>query len=101
MKRAENLRLIYESGIVEYLSENFPAATIILFGSYSFGEDTEYSDIDIAVIESKEKEVDLTKFDTLLERTIFLHFFGSLKDVDKNLKENIINGIVLKGGIGL
>ena len=49
-KRVENIKLLYESGIVAYLSENFPGTTIILFGSYSFGEDTINSDIDVAII---------------------------------------------------
>ena len=33
-KRTENLRQIYESGLSEYLENEFPGATIILFGSY-------------------------------------------------------------------
>ena len=35
-KRILNLELLYESGLVEYLSEQFPAKTVILFLSYSF-----------------------------------------------------------------
>ena len=99
LKRAENLKMIYESGLVEYLTEKFPSATIILFGSYSFGEDTIHSDIDIAVIGAKQKEAALEKFDILLERTIFLQFYASLKEINKNLRENILNGIVFKGAV--
>ena len=101
LKRIENLKLIYESGLVEYLSENFPGATIILFGSYSFGEDTTNSDIDIAIIGSKEKDTNLIQFDKLIERKVSLHFYENFTKMDKNLKENIFNGIVLKGGIHL
>ena len=100
-KRADNLKLIYESGLLEYLSETLPAATIILFGSYSFGEDTLNSDIDLAIIGAKQKEVNLDKFNRLLERNVSINFYPGLKDVNKNLKENILNGIVLKGGIQL
>jgi len=100
-KRADNLKLIYESGLLEYLSETLPAATIILFGSYSFGEDTLNSDIDLAIIGAKQKEVNLDKFNRLLERNVSINFYPGLKDVNKNLKENIFNGIVLKGGIQL
>ena len=100
-KRADNLKLIYESGLLEYLSETLPAATIILFGSYSFGEDTLNSDIDLAIIGAKQKEVNLDKFNRLLERNVSINFYPNLKDVNKNLKENILNGIVLKGGIQL
>ena len=100
-KRVENLRMLYESGLVEFLNERFPASTILLFGSYSFGEDTINSDIDIAVIGAKEKETNLREFEKKLERKIFLHFYSNLKDINKNLKENILNGILLKGGIEL
>ena len=100
-KRADNLKLIYESGLLEYLSETLPTATIILFGSYSFGEDTLNSDIDLAIIGAKQKEVNLDKFNRLLERNVSINFYPGLKDVNKNLKENIFNGIVLKGGIQL
>ena len=97
LKRVENLKMIYESGIVDFLEENFPGATIIVFGSYSKGEDTVDSDIDIAIIGSKEKSIELTKFDKRLERAIFLHFYDSLGKTDKNLRSNILRGITLIG----
>ena len=99
LKRIENLKQIHESGLAEFLEENFPGCTIILFGSYSLGEDTINSDIDIAVIGSK-KSINLEKFEKILERTIYLHHYTDLK-INKNLKENIINGITLKGNIEL
>lgn len=95
LKRIENLKQIYESGLAEFLNEKFPGSTIVLFGSYSLGEDTTKSDIDIAVIGSKEKEINLTNYDKLLERTIFLHFYDELRKINGNLRENIINGITL------
>ena len=101
LKRVENLRLIYESGLVEFLSDSFPGSSIILFGSYSTGEDNINSDIDIAVIGYKEKEQDTLKFHKLLERTISLNFYEDFKNIKKNLKDNICNGIVLKGAIQL
>lgn len=105
MKRVENLKMIYESGLSDFLFNEFPGCTIILFGSYSRGEDTwieeNRSDIDIAVIGTKRKEVDLTKFDKMLERTVIINFYGSWKDIHKHLKNNILNGIVLSGGIEL
>jgi len=100
-KRIINLQLIYETGFVKFINQIFPEATIILFGSYSFGEDTINSDIDIAIIGAKEKEIDIEDFEKKLERKIFLHFYSNLKDINKNLRENILNGILLKGGIQL
>lgn len=101
LKRVENLRLIYESGLSDFLEEKFAGCTIILFGSYSRGEDTVRSDIDIAVIGGKEKEIDLENFEKMLERKIIINFYPSLKEVHKELKENLFNGLVLSGGIRL
>jgi len=99
LKRIENLKMIYESGLVNYLEEKFPGTTIILFGSYSKGEDTIKSDIDIAVIGTKEKNINLEKFDKLFERDISLHFYRGWKEINKNLRNNMLNGVVLVGGV--
>ena len=101
LKRAENLKIIYESGLADFLEKEFAGATIILFGSYSRGEDTINSDIDIAVIGRKENDVKLTDFIKKLERTILINFYPSFREIHKNLRENIFNGIVLFGGIEL
>jgi len=46
LKRVENLKMVYESGIVVFLRDEFPGTTLILFGSYSRGDDIHTSDID-------------------------------------------------------
>lgn len=101
LKRAENLKMIYESGLADFLEETFPGTVIILFGSYSRGDDTIDSDIDIAIITAKEKKIDLTEFGKLLERDVFLHFYPNLKEIHTNLRESILNGIILSGGVEL
>jgi predicted nucleotidyltransferase len=101
LKKIDNLKLIYESGLADFLEKGFAGATIILFGSYSRGEDTINSDIDIAVIGRKDKLINLEKFEVILERKININFYNSFKDIHKNLKENLFNGIVLYGGIEL
>ncbi len=101
MKRAENLRSFYESGLDMFLEEKFAGAPIILFGSYSRGEDVSSSDIDIAIIGRKEKAADMKEYEKKLFRKISLHFYDSLYSINNNLKENIINGIVISGGIQL
>ncbi|PIO04761.1 hypothetical protein COT47_07610 [Candidatus Woesearchaeota archaeon CG08_land_8_20_14_0_20_43_7] len=101
LKRANNLKLLYKADLVEYLEDAFPGGTIILFGSYSRGEDTINSDIDIAIIGRKEKIQDLTKFEKTLNRRISLNFYESFDKIHKNLKENLFNGITLSGGIQL
>lgn len=101
LKRAENLQMLYESGIVSFLEDELPGAAIILFGSYSRGDDTVKSDIDIAVIGRKEKKLDLAPFEAMLERKINPNFYPSFREIHKDLRENLFNGIVLVGGIGL
>lgn len=101
LKRVDNLKQIYESGLIEYLEDNFPGSTIILFGSYSRGEDTIYSDIDIAVIENKDKLIKLEIFENILERQININFYKNWKEINTYLKNNILNGIVLAGGVEL
>lgn len=101
LKRVQNLKLIYESGILEELEEKFAGATIILFGSYSKGEDTIKSDIDIAIVGRKEKMVDLSKFESFFKKEIIINFYDSLHSIEKELRESLCNGIVLSGGIEL
>ena len=99
-KRVANLGKIYSSGFFRFLDEHHPGATIVLFGSYARGEDIEKSDIDIAIVGSHEKQLSLALFEKMLVRTINIQYFSHW-DISKNLKESIINGIVLKGHIEL
>lgn len=101
LKMVDNLKQIYETGLADFLEKEFAGAAIILFGSYSRGEDTINSDIDFAVIGRKDKIIDTTNYEKLLERKININFYISFKNIHKNLKENLYNGIVLAGGIEL
>ncbi len=101
LKRVENLRMIYVSGISDFLENNFPGTTIILFGSYARGEDIYSSDIDIAIIGGKDKVLNLDPFEKLVKREININFYSSWKDIHKNLKNNILNGIILAGSVEL
>ena len=101
LKRAENLRVLYESMFIAALYDHFPSATIILFGSYAFGEDTSTSDIDLAIIGTTQKNVDFAAFEKKLERPITINYYPSLQDIDKPLLNNILNGITLKGAVEL
>ncbi len=105
MKRVENLKMIYESGLSGYLFEEFPGCAIILFGSYSRGEDmwteSSRSDIDIAIVGTKGKKLILEKFEKMLERKITINYYESWAGIHTYLKNNILNGIVLSGSIEL
>ena len=101
LKKVDNLKQIYESGLFDMLEHEFAGATIILFGSYSRGEDTNSSDIDIAIVGRREKDVKLEYFERMLDRRITLSFYGSFGRIHKNLRENLFNGIILAGGVEL
>ncbi|MDP3989859.1 MAG: nucleotidyltransferase domain-containing protein [archaeon] len=101
LKRVDNLRQIYESGLADFLEKEFAGATIILFGSYARGDDLINSDIDIAVIGRKDKLFVVSVYEKLLERTININFYESFNKIHKHLKENLFNGIVLVGGVEL
>lgn len=101
LKRVENLKNLYVSGLSDHLEKALPGATIILFGSYSRGEDICGSDIDIAVIGRKDKMLGLERYEKILNRQINVNFYDSWKKINVNLKNNILNGILLHGGVEL
>ena len=96
-KKISNLKKIYDSGLVDYLKEEMPLTTMILFGSYSRGQDSEKSDIDIAILE-KEQKLNTKRYSEKLKREIHLEFVN-MRKISKELKNNILNGIVLSGGL--
>ncbi|MBI5397891.1 nucleotidyltransferase domain-containing protein [Candidatus Woesearchaeota archaeon] len=96
IKKIYNQLAIQQSGIIDHLKEKTAPRTIILFGSYRKGEDTEESDIDL-FIEAKKESINLTKYEKTLGKKIQLHFSEDFKRCPKELKNNIANGIVLQG----
>ncbi len=98
-----NLNMVYSSGIIEKIHELIgnPRA-IVLFGSYRKGDDTEKSDIDIAVevLDNKEVRIEelgvIPQFGYRENVAVNLHIFSRNK-IDLNLFANIANGIVLEG----
>lgn len=98
-----NIKKIRSSGLLSHLEEGFnhPEA-IVLFGSFRKGEDIEKSDIDLLIITSLKKNLDLSRFEKKLRHNIqpFLlskNEIDSLKKKNKELLNNMINGIVLYG----
>ena len=98
LRRLYNIKKIIQSGLVEYLEKLFeyPKA-IVLFGSYSFGEDNGTGDIDIAVQTKLKKNYNVKLFEKKLNRTIEIFTFNE-KTKDE-LKKSIYNGYVLRGRI--
>ena len=62
IKRLYNIYSIYDSGLIDYIKSYYEMPqSIILFGSYSNGTDTEKSDIDIGVVSAKKEIPDFLK----------------------------------------
>ncbi len=97
MKRVHNIEILYLSGLIRYINEKQRPDAVILFGSYSRGEDIEESDIDIALINSRHEDMDLTRFENTLERKINITYIKSLKNTDKDFLNSLANGIVMYG----
>jgi len=95
-KKLSILYELHESGLIDYLWENLYPEAIILYGSYAKGEATENSDIDLFII-GKEKKINLKKYEKFLGKEIHLMFESNPKKIPEELKNNLINGIVLKG----
>lgn len=94
---------IYESGILEAVHKAVPQArAIVLFGSYRWGDDTEESDIDIAVEVLDNHEIRIVRLGVVEQLgyrkniPVNLHIFSRNK-IDLNLFVNIANGFVLDG----
>jgi len=91
---------IIQSGLVEYIKDKTLPSSIILFGSCAKGTYTKKSDIDIFV-EAKESKLDISKFEKKLKRSINLLFESKISNLSDELKNNILNGIILHGFIKL
>ena len=98
-KKLVNLEKIEDAGLTEFLEKELRPETVVLFGSYLEGKDRESSDIDLAVIGGREKELDLTDFEEQLGREIHLTQVENLEHEEKEFKNTLANGLVLQGYI--
>lgn len=97
-KKLFNIKEIFDSGLIKYLKREYSNPLIIVFGSYSKGEDIENSDIDLYIETPKKHKFNLNKFEKILKRNIQIFNHKDIKEIhNKNLSNNIINGITLNG----
>ncbi len=95
-KKEYSISLLNEIGLIEFINEELMPDVIILFGSMSKGEDLKDSDVDLFVL-CKKSEINLKKFEKLINRKINIFFSNDFNILSKELKNNIINGTILKG----
>ncbi len=99
-KKNDILIRLKTTGLIDYINDACFPKSIILFGSSSKGEDIEESDIDL-FIQSKEKNLDFIKYEKLLNRKIHPFFKETFNSLADEIKNNIINGIIIKGYLKL
>ncbi len=95
-KRAYNLLTLKELKDV-FLKISFPKL-LVVYGSYSIGEDTETSDIDIFILNKTKRNFDMEKLEKKLKRKIHIMTTDSITKIDASIRKKIQNGIVLHGG---
>lgn len=101
-KKLYNIRSLYASGLVNLLKTGLSNPSIIVFGSYSRGEDTEKSDIDLYIETPSKREIRLEQFEIKLKREIEIFRHRNISEIkNKDLINNIVNGILLNGFVEL
>ena len=99
-KKLFNIKNLYSCRLIDFLAEELSNPPIIVFGSYSKGEDLENSDIDLYVETPSKKEINLNKFENLLKRKIQVFRYKNIREIKNiHLANNLINGIILNGFI--
>lgn len=97
-KRLFNIKNLYNSGLVEFLINELSNPIIIVFGSYSKGEDVEDSDVDLYIETRSKNYILLEKYERILKRKIHAFTYSSIHKITNHyLINNILNGITLNG----
>lgn len=97
-KKLFNIKSIFESGLIDYLAKEYSNPPVVVFGSYSKGEDIEGSDIDIYIETSKKHSFNLDKFEKIVKRRIQVFNYKNINEISNiHLANNIVNGLTLNG----
>lgn len=94
LKKQHTIRVLQEA--IPTLVDSTLPDCIILFGSAARGEDTRESDVDL-YIQSRQQDISLFSYEKLLKRKISVLFSDSFNNLSQELKNNLVNGVVLYG----
>ncbi|MFH0870546.1 MAG: nucleotidyltransferase domain-containing protein [archaeon] len=99
-KKLFNVRRLFELGIVNWFISEYDSPALIVFGSFSKGEDVEGSDIDIYLETPIKQSKDLRFLEKKIGKTLHIHKYKSISSMEnKELANNILNGVILNGFI--
>ncbi len=96
-KQAYNFYSLWE--LRNVIIKSMHPKTIIVFGSYSRGEDVEESDIDMLVITKVKKEIKTKNLENMMSRKINIIYKDSLEKLEEPIKNSVLNGWIIYGGI--
>ncbi len=96
LKKQNLVWRMHTSGLLSFLDDNIKPNCIIVFGSASRGEDTEFSDIDL-FIHAKETDIEVQTYEKMLQRKINILFEQKITNLSKELLNNLINGQIVYG----
>lgn len=88
---------IFKSGLIEELINKLNPECIILFGSFRKGESDNESDIDLFIETYSKNKIDLSKYEKRLNHKISLFSETKITKLNKELLNNVVNGIKLYG----
>ena len=94
-KKVYNIYTLRE--LTEFLVSEYYPKVIIVFGSYSRGEDVESSDIDLFLLSKSKKDIELKTFEKKLQREIHVIAVNDVKKLDNKLIKKIYGGVTLYG----
>ena len=95
-KKLFNIKMLYKSGLMDFLKKELSNPPIIVFGSYSRGEDIEKSDIDLFIETPGKKKLNLKKFEKFFGKPIQIFESKSIRLIkNTHLANNMVNGIIL------
>ena len=99
-KKISILFELNKSGLVDYLWDELSPEAVVLYGSFARGESIEDSDIDLFILGKKTNtDINLDKFEKTLGKKIHFLSEEKLKNISVELRNNLLNGIILKGYI--
>ena len=90
---------LFLSGLVDFLIKELNPSCIIIFGSIAKGDSIKESDVDIFVETPISKTLDLSLFEKRIGHKIDLFVESNINNLQKNLFNNVINGIKIFGNI--
>ena len=85
--------------LIDYINSELYPNTILFFGSLTKLEAKKDSDIDVLVITKIKKQLDFSKYIKMYKRNIQLFNFPSFDKINEELKNNMLNGFVVRGRI--